>query len=385
MQVYNAYFKIVKKNLPIMLIYFCAFLLITIPLTCFYGNKSLSTYTPTRINIALVNDDGENVVTEGLRNYLNENANIIDINRNNLQDALFFRKVEYILRMPPGFSQSCLTGKNVVQLEKTSIPDTMSTFYLDGLINRYLSTINLYKQYMPGISDSQLMTLAEKDLRQHSEVQLQAYGKKTNTSTATYYTYLAYAIIAVVFLGVTSIMLVFNDEDIKRRNLGSPLNNYSMNLQILLGNLSFALIVWVTAVILGFVITGRVVYDANSFIMYANSLCFTLVCLSLSFLAGNLIRSRGAQQAIANVLALGLCFIGGVFVPQQFLGKTILFMASFTPTYWYVKAVNDIDQLLVYSAANLTPIVNSMLIQLGFAVAMLTVALAIGKQKRVSA
>lgn len=60
------------------------------------------------------------------------------------------------------------------------------------------------------------------------------------------------------------------------------------------------------------------------------------------------------------------------------------FVASFTPSYWYVSAVDNIDKLVVFNSASIIPIINSMLIQLGFAVTFLAVALAIGKQKRVS-
>ena len=387
MQVYKAYFKIMKQNLPAISIYVCIFLLITVMLTYFYGEKTSPGFIQTKSNIAFINDDQGTVLTEGLKDYLDQNANIINIlnDQDSLQDALFFGKVEYIVKVPAGFSQSFLSGKNDVQIEKTSVHDSQSSVHLDFLINRYLSTVNLYVQNMPGISDSKLIGYVKNDVDQPSKVQVKSYGQKADSRIAVYYTYLVYAMIVIIFLGVTSIMMVFNDTDLRRRNLGSPLGSFSMNMQIFLGNMSFALVVWISMVALGFLITGKAAFDLNSVLLYLNFLCLTFVCLSLSFLIGNLIGSRDVQQAIANVLSLGLCFISGVFVPQQLLGQTINFIASFTPTYWYVKAVNDIGKLVVVNTANVLPIVNSMLIQVGFVIAVLTVALAIARQKRVSA
>jgi len=117
-------------------------------------------------------------------------------------------------------------------------------------------------------------------------------------------------------------------------------------------------------------------------LLAANALVFTLACLSLSFLISQLIKSRAVQQSIANVLALGTCFISGVFVPQELLGDAVQTLASFTPTYWYVRAVNTLDSLPVMDLQALQPVIQAMLIQLGFAVALLAVALAVVRQKR---
>ena len=387
MQVYNAYFKIIKQNMPTISIYIGVFLLIAILSTYIGGEKASPDFSQTKINIAYVNDDQGAALADGLRDYLMQNTNIINIpnNEESLQDALFFRKVEYIVIIPAGFSKSFLSGKDDVKIEKTSSQNSQNSVYLDFLINKYLGTAALYSQNMSGISNSELLGFIKSDLEEQTSVQMEAYGQTTDRKVATYYTYLVYAMISSIFLGVTSIMLVFNDTDIRRRNQGSPLKSRNMNMQLFLGNLSFAVIVWIIMVVFGFIISGQDAFDLNSVMMYVNSLCLTLVCLSLSFLIGNFIVNRDAQPAIANVLSLGLCFISGVFVPQQLLGKTVNYIASFTPTYWYVKAINDIDKLVVINAANVIPIVNSMLIQLGFAVALLTVALAIAKQKRVSA
>lgn len=386
MQVFKAYFKIIKQNLPAILIYVSIFLFITVMLTYFGGEKTSPGFIETKSNIAFINDDQGSALADSLREYLNQSANIINIaeNEESLQDALFFRKVEYIVKVPAGFSKSFFNGENDVKIEKTSIQNSQSSVYLDLLINRYLGTASLYAQNISGITDAQVIGFVKSDLEQQTSVQYEQYGKTANSKVATYYTYLVYALIVIIFLGVTSIMLVFNDRDIKMRNLGSPLKSVSINMQLFLGNMSYAVIVWLIMVALGFIISGQVDFDLNSVMLYINLLCLTFVCLSLSFFIGNLIGSSDAKQAIANVLSLGLCFISGVFVPQQVLGKTVNFIASFTPTYWYVKAVNDIEQLAVINTVNVIPIINSMLIQLGFVAVLLTVALVIAKQKRVS-
>jgi len=111
---------------------------------------------------------------------------------------------------------------------------------------------------------------------------------------------------------------------------------------------------------------------------------FTLAALSVSYFIGNIVKSKGAMSAAANVFSLGSCFISGVFVPQELLGKTVLKIASFTPNYWYVKSNNIIANTVNFNMENLTPVFLNMLIVVGFAVAILSVTLVIIKQQRVS-
>jgi ABC-2 type transport system permease protein len=93
-------------------------------------------------------------------------------------------------------------------------------------------------------------------------------------------------------------------------------------------------------------------------------------------------RSRNVQNGVTNVISLGLSFFSGIFVPLDQMTDSVLSVARFTPTYWYVKNTDDIASLSSFTSASLSPIFISMLIQLGFAVAFLGVALVIAKQKQ---
>jgi ABC-2 type transport system permease protein len=122
--------------------------------------------------------------------------------------------------------------------------------------------------------------------------------------------------------------------------------------------------------------------NLNTVYFIINSLVFAVCGAGISFLIGNSVKSPNAIPAISNVVTLGLCFISGVFVPMELLGNSVLKIASFTPTYWFVKANNQIAELTQFDLANLEPILSSMLIQFGFALAFFTAALVINKKRR---
>lgn len=387
MPVFKVYFKIIQKNLPQMLIYLVIFLAISILLINVGVSKPTTSFTASKTKIAFINHDENSEFIKGFHTYLSNNATLVEIEdtTEKLQDALFFRNIEYIIRIPKGFTQSFLNGQNIL-IEKTTVPDSISSYYIDMMVDKYFNTARLYVNNMKDINQTQLVSYIDNDLALKTKVHVNAYGTKTsNTNNSMFYfNYFAYSLFAIIILGVTSFIMVFNDPELKKRNLSSPLPTKSMNVQVIFANLMFSLVTWAIMVCGAFIIFGRSIINYNTVYFIINSLFFTLVCLSISFFVGNIIKSRNAQSAIVNVLSLGLSFISGVFVPQILLGKTVLKIANFTPTYWYIKANNDINNIISFDTNNTLPIIYAMLIQFGFAVVILAVSLVVIKQKKVS-
>ncbi|MDF2841549.1 MAG: hypothetical protein K0Q99_2321, partial [Clostridia bacterium] len=373
MQVYKAYFKIIYKNLSQIMIYITVFLTLAVVMANTNNNVANISFTETKVNMVFINNDGDSRLVKGLEAYLSKQANIVHIpdETQKLQDALFFREVEYILRVPKGFTEGLLSGR-ALQLEKTTAASSASGVYIDNIINKYLNTAKTYLANIEDLSAEQLLSYVENDLSQKTEVIMNhsvEEGSK-NEKSAIYFNYVAYSLLSILILGVSSVMLVFNNTDIKKRNLCSPIKLRSMNFQLILGNLSYAFIAWFIMILTSLVMYGSYMFSARGMLLLLNSLIFTIAALSISFLIANVIKSRNAMSAAANVLSLGTCFISGVFVPQAFLGEKVLRAASFTPNYWYVKSNNSIANLVNFNMENLAPIFLNMLIIVGFAVAV---------------
>lgn len=387
MQVYKAIFKVIRKNLFEISIYVVIFLFFAVVLSNAYTNPASVNFTESKINVAFINQDTDSKVIDGLKNFIGRNANFIEIpnDTQKLQDALFFRQVEYIVKVPNGFTEGLLNGK-AVQLEKTILPGSTSGILMDSIINKYLNTAEMYAQNMNSLSEDQIVNYVNSDLDRETEVQLS--NSITNTSTSekmnNYFNFLSYSLFAILILGVCSVMMVFNNSDLKKRNLSSPLKLGNYNLQMILGNISYAVFTWFIMIITSLVMYQGYMFTVKGLLFLLNSFILTLAALSISYLLGNVLKSKGAMSAAANVVALGTSFISGVFVPQIFLGKTVLKIASFAPPYWYVKSNNLIANLVNYDLENLMPIFSDMLIVIGFAVAVLAVTLVIIKQKRLS-
>lgn len=387
MEVFKAYFKIIRKQIPMISVYVVLFIGISMIFTSILGSLH-GEFAATKSKVALFNDDKGSPIAVGLEAYLGDMAAIVKIpdNTESIEDALFCGNIEYALRIPAGFSKGLMEGTGSVKLMRTAASGTSASVYTDMLVNRYLGIAELYARSIPGISQAQIAEYVAADLAVQTDVKLNTYGRAAETNTLTYYfNYLAYSIMAVMMIGVTSFMMAFNEKDFSNRNQCSPMKPLWMNVQILLGNMAFAAIVWTAFCTAIFLLYGKAPLNAGTALLCVNALSMTVVSLGMGFLAGKFIRNAGVQSAVTNVVSLGMSFICGVFVPQEMLGKTVLDIARFLPAYWYVKAVDDIKNMTAFSFQDMLPALYGMLIQLGFAAALFIVALVVTKQRRMSA
>ena len=387
MPVFRLCLKILKKQLPIMLVYLIVFLVISLIMSSFLAKEQLQQdrlFTQAKSNIAFISKENTPLV-DGFKQELSRVANFVELpdETEALQDALYFRTVTYILRVPEGFTDSFMQGENV-QLEKTAVPDSISSTYLDLFIDQYFNTARLYVQQMENISQESLVQYLQSDLAVSAFVELKTIGDQPlNQNFANYYfNFLAFSLLSVLILGMGALLLVFYDTDLMRRNACAPLSSSSVNLQFILAILVFTILAWSIMVAFCLLFNYKNSLNLNTLYFVINSLVFAVCGTGISFLIGNLVKSHNAIPAVNNVVTLGLCFISGVFVPMELIADSVLRIANFTPTYWFVKANNQIAKLTQFDFANLEPIFTSMLIQICFALAFFVAALVANKKRR---
>lgn len=387
MQVFKTYFKIIKSNLMQMLIYIVIFVGLAVLFSMMVQPQKSVSFTPQKPLVAVVNHDENSELVHGFTDYLEKNADIVPLedDPSTLKDALFFREVVYIITIPEGFTQSFMRGENPEIIENT-VPDSDFGYQTGQLVNQYFNTARLYLKGIPDMSQKELSNKTTASMEDETTVTLNQISIEEGVPSYSYYfSYLAYALLAVMILGISSIMMVFNNPDIKRRNSCAPMRLKSFNTQLAIASTVFGIAVWAFMMLIAFVL-----YDITPenlplvLLCSVNALLMTFTALGIAFLTGQFIRSYNIQSAVANVVSLGLCFLSGVFVPQNLLGDSVMAIASFTPTYWYVKANNTIIGLKSFSMEALSPVFTDMLILTGFIIAVFAVGLMISKYRQLS-
>lgn len=126
---------------------------------------------------------------------------------------------------------------------------------------------------------------------------------------------------------------------------------------------------------------GGIFTSKNAGIYLANSLACILAALSLGFISGMLANNPGALNGINNVFSLGLCFLGGIFVPLEMLGEGVEKVAQFLPTYWYSVINGILGDYEQISGEMMGQIQKGLVIQILFSAACFSVALVLRRWK----
>ncbi|MEW6105965.1 MAG: ABC transporter permease [Bacillota bacterium] len=238
---------------------------------------------------------------------------------------------------------------------------------------------------------ARLVAAVRADLAGEVPVSLRVAGGRSGTSKesdskyASYFAYQSYALVAMVMMGISSIMIAFNKRDLRLHNLCTPVPQRGFDLAIAAGHAIFALGCWAIMVLFGLILNGTGPFSSGRGWLYlANSLVLTAVAAAIGFAVGHFVKTSSGQSGAVNVISLGMSFLCGVFVPQAIMRQSVLAVAKFLPVYWYIRANDSIAALASSASGSSYPIYGFMLVQLGFAVAILSVTLLFSKERRLA-
>lgn len=386
MRVFNLYMKIIQKALPAIVTYFVIFFSISLTMTTTSVNDNKKNNVLEREKVKIVfQDEDQTVITQSIRKEIEKVADIEQTEESTeaLKDALFFRRISGIIKIPKGFSEKLLKAENP-KVEMNSIPNTYETQYLEMGINQYIQTAQSYAQYA-NLEEKQLIEKVENDLNHSFDIEIaQKEAKEEIQATGLYFNFLSYALFSSIILGIGIAMSTLNQKSNRRRTIVSPISHKRFQFELTLGHFVFSGVCLLISVAVWLILKPSLVQDGRVWLIILNAVCLVLAILSMAYLVGSLVKNKAVQSAIANVIPLGSCFISGIFVPVELLGEQVLKMASFTPTYWYAQNNTNIVNLVRWDQETLTPVFANMAILLGFAITFWLVTLVVTKYKRTS-
>ena len=391
MTVFKTFLKVLNK---------CKFSVIlnTVILLIFAGvNMTTSdtqmNFEATKPDILIVNQDTNVGITQNLTKYLEENCETIAVkdNEDAINDALFYRDVNYVIYIPQNYRQDVLKGENPeIQIKSTG---DYQASYAEMLIDRYVKVQNIYVKELAKKTDNKTLTdekleneLIEKinqTISKQTEIEMTSKLDTTGLEKATfYYNFANYTLLAGAILVICLILSSFHEERIRKRTIVSSMKYQKHNRILLLSNGLFALVLWLFYVLISFFVVGNVMFSTQGLIYIVNSFVFTLCALTIAVLVGNIVNNKNAMSGIVNVIALGSSFLCGAFVPVEWLPDTVLKIAHCLPSYWYIQSNELVKTMEEFNLETLKPIMMNMGVVLLFAIGFIIVANLIERKKR---
>ena len=377
MTVFKTFWKVVSKYKGTIILY-------TVMLIVFGGlnmssNNTDITFTNSKPDILIISKDEEKGLTKNLINYMKDNSNIINVKKDedSINDALFYRDVNYVIYIPENYRESVLSKDNP-EINIKSSGDYQASL-ANMLLSRYIQVQNIYLDSSK--NEEELINNINNSLNKKSKVEIVS---KLDTSkiekSSSYFNFASYSIMAIIIFIICLVLSSF--KNIKKRTIISSMNYKKYNQKLLIASIGYSLIVWLLFIILGIIILGNIMFSLQGLIYCLNALIFTFVCLTLALLIGTIIDNKNAISGIVNVIALGQAFLCGAFVPAEWLPKSVLNIAHILPAYWYINTNDLLKTIEIINIKNLQPILINSLVLILFSILFIIINNIISKHKQ---
>lgn len=144
MTLYKTIWTLLKANKSNLLIG----VIITVAATFFFAqNIDVENTSLQDAKIALISEE-ESPVVDGLRKYLNDKETVVTLDgtsQKEIDDALYFNRVNIILHLPADFTEQVEVGK-MPTIKIQSRPDAFSKTVVTQQVNTFLQTLILFQE-----------------------------------------------------------------------------------------------------------------------------------------------------------------------------------------------------------------------------------------------
>ena len=380
MIVFNTFWKVINK-------YKGTIILFTVMLVAFGGINTTSSnstvdFTNSKPDIAIVNKDENKGLTKNLISYLKKNTNVKDIKNEEeaLDDALFYREVNYIIYIPKNYHNDVLSGK-APEIDIKTVGDYTSSL-AEMLLTRYLKIQSIYAKNIS--TEQELITAINKNLSKTSEVTITSKVDRAKTSRVSrYFNFASYSAMFIIIFVICMVLSSFHTKTIKKRTIISSMNYKTHNKYLLRASFIYSIIVWLLFMLLGTILFSNTILSLRGLVYALNLFIFIFTSLTLALLLSTLIDNKDAVNGIVNVISLGSAFLCGAFIPTEWLPETVIKISRIFPTYWYVNSNDLLASLQTINMTSLNQVIINMIVMLVFALIFIIINNLVSKKKQI--
>lgn len=380
MIVFKTIFKLIYKLKGLIILY--TLMLFGITILNETANKEVNNFTESKPDIIIINKDNE-YLSKNYIDYMSKHSNLRkDIDTNNdeeINDALFYRDINFVVYLDDSFTKDILNGKSPNVKIKTT-KDAAST-YEKMMLDSYIKYALIYKDYYSGDS---LTEKLNNTLEDHTKVSLKTeLNINELQKVSNYYNFLNYAFLAGCVYVISMILSCIKEENVYKRTIISSYDYKKYNKIVLLANSILVIGMWILYIIASIIIFKGLMFSLNGILYMINSFVFAILSLVVGFCIGTITQNKNALGGIVNVVALGASFLCGAFVPLNYMPNYVITIAHVLPSYYYIS-----NNEIIKTTENLTSEVIknlsiNILIMIIFIIILMLVTNYINKKKQI--
>lgn len=373
MQIYKTFMKISFKNIGTCIIYLTMFIIFSSMIS-----KSENSFNETKIKVAVIDND-KSTLSETLYNYIDKNHSIRDIGeKNEWSDYIFYHDVEYILVINEGFEENIMSGNGDNLLTSYQAPDSNLSYIVESRINTFVNNVKLYMS-----SGYDAETACEKAVLTSDVSSNVIFSndeqKKSFSSMHFFFNFLPFIMLIIFMQCIGVLILIFNEPNLKERTAISCLSFTRRNIEFILAIITYMLGIYVVCMGIASVLHRNELFCKKGLYYIINAMIYMFVCISITFLTSQFCKKISALSICSNIIGLSSSFLCGVFVQRELLPAKVVSISKCLPTYWYIDVTEQIKKVKGPLTSHAW---NSMFIQILFAIAIMSVGLAVMKMRQ---
>ncbi|OZV13950.1 hypothetical protein CIW83_00470 [Tissierella sp. P1] len=365
MTVYKYFVKIALKNKGVILSYTIIFFILSI-LNGGGNTQRETSFMETKLDIGIV-DNSNSELSKSLIDYLGKKNDIIDTKSDEkyIKEQIFLQIIDAVIVIPEDFEKKVINKEKTIEVFRDD--RNIGAYQIQNQINKFISFANA--TYEDGKFDlSNVSTALDEGIEVNIIKPDNNINQKMNTWFKFYFNFVSYIVMALYISVIGFVMTDFINKEVENRRKISSVKFLKFNSQIYLGQLTIASFLTLIFILGSIILKGRYIGEVNFLKYVINTIVFSFSALCLVFLINNITNNKFVISGVSTVLSLGVSFVSGVMVPQQFLGEKVLTIAKFFPTYYFVK-INETD------ISSFLDVKYEIFMQLLFAIAFLLMGL----------
>ncbi len=363
MTVFKTFLNVIKKYSGTIILY--TVILVIFGISNMQTSDNNMNFVSSKPDLLIINEDTSNPITDNLVAYLEENSVIKDIKNDDeaINDAIFYRDVNYVVYIPKNYGNDVLNNSNP-KIDIKSTGDYMASLS-EMMLKRYIEVQNVYNKITDDADE--LVKLINENIASSSNIEVtSSLDNEKMTEVNFYFNFASYSVLAVIILVICLVLNSFNEPNVHKRTIISSMNYKKYNRSILFGSLIYVIAVWVLYSILAYAIIGETIFNIRGIIYILNLLIYSITSLAIAMLISTIVNNKDAISGIVNVVSLGSSFLCGAFVPVEWLPDSALKFSRILPAYWYINSNELLADIEIINFETIKPILSNFIILIVF-------------------
>ena len=220
MIVFKAFLNVLNKNKSPIILF--TIILVIFGTLNYNNNETSLDFTNAKPDTYIINEDEDTGITKDFIKYIESKTVLMDkYSIDEIDDALFYRDINYIIYIKKGFREDILNNKTP-KIEIKSTGDYQASL-ADMIVKKYLSVLNVYKGY--SLSEEEIIDKVNEALAEEVSVEvtskLDTYSLSKITS---YFNFMNYSLLAGLVFVISIILNSFKNKNINKRTVISSMN-----------------------------------------------------------------------------------------------------------------------------------------------------------------